>query len=109
PTRAGFRRSSCAAARSTGRRCGARGRRAHRVDALERLAPFAVISIMTARAGWRVFVYGLLVRLASLFERAAKGLLYVAAACLTEAEFTRRLRLEYNTYRATDEDALAGL
>lgn len=58
---------------------------------------------------WRGLAYATLLRGSSLIERAAKGLRYAAAGILTEDEFFQRTRVVYDTYRATDVDALAGL
>lgn len=65
--------------------------------------------LMPATARWRLWTYTTLVRAASVAERAARGLLYIATGALTAEEFRRRSEIEYENYRAPDKDALSGL
>ncbi len=54
-------------------------------------------------------MYRVLMRAASLMERGAKGLLYLAAGTLRVAEFRDRAMAEYETYRVRDDEILQGL
>jgi SAM-dependent methyltransferase len=58
---------------------------------------------------WRGWLYSVLARMGAHLERAGKGLRFAGIGILTRDEFLHRVRSEYDTYRAMDEETLGGL